>query len=68
MSAESYVDLLERLFATYEDRHELAVIEQVTNQCRTELAGQTPPGAHWELLERLARQRLDDLPPSRASR
>jgi hypothetical protein len=67
MSAESYIDLLERLFATYEDRHGLAVIEQVTHRCRTELAGQTPPGALWELLERLARQRLDDLPPSLAS-
>ncbi len=64
MSADSYADLLERLFATYEDRHSLAAIEAVTAQCRTELAGQTPPGAQFELLERLARQRLDELPPS----
>jgi hypothetical protein len=68
MSADSYADLLERLFATYEGRHSLAAIEHITTQCRTELAGQTPPGALFELLERLARQRLDDLPPSHPSR
>jgi hypothetical protein len=67
MSADSYADLLERLFATYEGRHSLADIERITNQCRTELAGQTSPGARLELLERLARQRLDDLPPSHSS-
>ena len=61
MSAESYADLLERLFAAYETRHSLAAIELVTAQCRKDLNGQTPPGAHLELLERLARQRLDDL-------
>jgi hypothetical protein len=64
MSADSYADLLERLFAAYETRHSLATIEDVVAQCRTDLAGQTPPGASFELLERLVRQRLDDLPPS----
>jgi hypothetical protein len=39
MSADSYADLLERLFASYEGRHSLATIEQITKQCRTELAG-----------------------------
>jgi hypothetical protein len=68
MSADSYADLLERLFATYEGRHSLAAIEHVTTQCRGELAGQTSPSARFELLERLARQRLDDLPPSHTSR
>lgn len=64
MSADSYADLLERLFAAYEIRHSLATIEQVVAQCRTDLAGQAPPGARLELLERLVRQRLEDLPPS----
>lgn len=64
MSADSYADLLERLFAAYETRHSLATIEGVVAQCGTDLTGQTPPGARFELLERLARQRLDDLPPS----
>lgn len=31
MSAESYPDLLERLFAAFEDRHTLAVIEEVAD-------------------------------------
>jgi hypothetical protein len=66
MSADSYADLLERLFAAYETRHSLATIEDVVTQGRTDLTGQTPPGARFELLERLVRQRLDDLdhPPS----
>lgn len=67
MSADSYADLLERLFAAYEDRHSLSVIEAVVTQCRAELDGQTPPAAVFELLERLARQRLDDLPASHPS-
>ncbi|MEO9138217.1 MAG: hypothetical protein ABI345_04045 [Jatrophihabitans sp.] len=62
MSTDSYADLLERLFAAYEDRHTFAVIENVSIECRSDLAGQTAPGAHQELLERLVRQRLDDLP------
>lgn len=68
MSADSYADLLERLFANYEERHTYAAIENITTECRTQLAGQTAPGAHLEMLERLVRQRLDDLPPTRAAR
>ena len=68
MGADSYADLLERLFAAYEDRHTLVVIENVTIECRTDLTGQTAPGAHQELLERLVRQRLDDLPPTLTAR
>jgi hypothetical protein len=67
MSADSYADLMERLFAAYETRHSLTTIEDVITQCRTDLTGQTPPGARFELLERLVRQRLDDLPPSSPS-
>jgi hypothetical protein len=58
VSADSYADTLERLFVTYEDRHMFAVIEDVAAECGKHLAGQTPPGALLELLERLARQRL----------
>ena len=65
VSADSYPDLLERLFAAFEDRHSLAVIEAVATQSRDELAGQTRPGAQFEMLERLARQRLADRPPTR---
>ncbi len=68
VNTDSYADLLERLFAVYEDRHTFAVIEDVATECRAQLAGQTPPGAHAELLERLARQRLDDLPPTLPAR
>lgn len=64
MAADSYADLLERLFAAFEDRHSLRVIEDVAGRCRNELAGQTATGARFELLERLARQRLIDLSPT----
>jgi len=68
VSADSYADLLEGLFGDYEDRHTIAVIEKVVSQSRAQLAGQTPPGAQLELLDRLARQRLQDLPPTRPAR
>ena len=68
VSADSYADLLERLFGAYEDRHTMPVIEKVLNESRAQLAGQAPPGAHLELLERLVRQRLEDLPPTRPAR
>ncbi len=67
VSADSYADLLERLFGDYESRHTIAIIEKVVSQSRAQLAGQTPLGAHLELLDRLARQRLEDLPPTRAT-
>jgi len=66
MSADSYADLLEDLFTAYESRHSMTVIEAVVAECRAELASQTPPGASLELLARLARQRLEDLPPFRS--
>jgi hypothetical protein len=53
MSANSYADLLERVFSAYEDRHTLTVIEELATGCRTQLAGQTPPGTRLEMLERL---------------
>lgn len=68
MSADSYADLLEGLFGDYEGRHTITVIEKVVSQSRAQLAGQTPPGAQLELLDRLARQRLEDLPPTRSPR
>ncbi len=68
MSADSYADLLERLFGAYEDRHTIPVIENVVTESRAQLAGQIPPGARLELLERLVRQRLEDLPPTRPCR
>jgi len=43
--------------------HPLPVIAAVVRQCRDDLAG-SPPGALPELVQRLARQRLSDLPPS----
>jgi hypothetical protein len=68
VSADSYADLLEGLFSAYEDRHTIPVIEKVVSQSQAQLAGQTPPGARLELLDRLARQRLEDLPPTRPTR
>jgi hypothetical protein len=65
MSADSYAELLEPLFAAFEDRHHLAVSEAVATGSRVELVGQTPPGAQFELLERFAGQRLADRPPTR---
>lgn len=65
VSADSYADLLETLFHAYEPRHTLSVIEEVVARARAELTGQTPLGARLELLDRLARRRLDDMPPTR---
>lgn len=53
------VDVTERLMAEFEDRLGLAVISRVVNGARRDLAG-TPAGALPELVERLARQRLQD--------
>ncbi len=65
MGADSYADLLERLFAAFETVHTFTVIEDVAARSQEDLAGQTSPGAHLELLERLARQRLTDMSPPR---
>ncbi len=50
MTDQSYADITERLFCTFEAVHPLPVI--------------TPSGAKPELLERLARQRLTGLQPA----
>lgn len=65
VSAASYADLLEALFARFEDQHEFAVIEQVAASCCDELVGEVRHGARLEGVERLARERLDALPQSR---
>lgn len=54
------IDVTERLMAEFEDRLGLQVISGVVNACRRDLQG-TPSGPMPELLERLARQRLQDL-------
>jgi hypothetical protein len=56
--------MLERLFADYERKHNLAVIEEVAAGSRDDHAGQARPGAELEMSDRLTRQRLDDLPSS----
>ncbi|MDQ6658006.1 MAG: hypothetical protein M3Z00_07250 [Actinomycetota bacterium] len=67
MSADSYADLMEGQFAAFNDRHELGVIEAVVRKCRAELAGQVPLGGQFEMLDRLVRQRLGEMPASRSS-
>ena len=64
MAADSYVDMLKKLFAGYERKHSLAFIAEVAAGSREDLAGQARPGAELEMTDRLARQRLDDLPAS----
>jgi len=66
MDGDSYCDVTERLFGEFERVHRLPVIALVVGQCRVDLEG-SPRGAVPELLERLARQRLMDLAPSRPS-
>jgi len=63
MNDVSYCDVTERMFTEFERVHPLPVIAAVVRQCRDDLAG-SPPGALPELVQRLARQRLSDLPPS----
>jgi hypothetical protein len=58
---ESFADMVERLFRDYESSHSLAEIVDVAQQARRDLSD-APPGAQPELIERLARQRLADLP------
>ncbi len=59
----SYCDITERMFTEFARMHPLPVIATLVRQCRRDLEG-SPPGALPELVERLARQRLSDLPPS----
>jgi len=44
MAANSYAALLKRLFADYERKHTMSVIEEVAAASRDELAGQARPG------------------------
>lgn len=62
MTADPYIDLLERLFLQYEQVHSLRDIRDVFYRCRADLAGQIPPGSELELLERLSRHRLETFP------
>lgn len=53
-----YIDVVERLYRDFEDRHSLSTILDVVRECQAQLDGQVPAESHPELLERLARQRL----------
>lgn len=64
---DSYADVLEHLFAVYEDRHTLTRIGAVTAQACADLQGQIPLHAQPELLERLVRARLDALESDRVA-
>jgi hypothetical protein len=60
MTNDSQADLTERLFADFEDQHDLSTIADTIRECRRQL--DTPSARDLpELLERLARQRLTDL-------
>ncbi len=52
-----YPNVLERLFAEFEDRYSLTQISAVVRECRSQLGG-APVTALAELVERLARERL----------
>jgi hypothetical protein len=54
----SYADVVERLFREFGDRFSLTLIVEVVHECRAELSGVAEP-AMSEMLERLARQRLN---------
>lgn len=53
----TYADVVERLFAEFEDRYALSTIVAMVQECRAQLSS-SPATAMPELLERLARQRL----------
>jgi transposase len=56
----SYADIVERLFREFEAHLDLVTIEAVITQCRHQLRG-SPARAMPELIERLARERLNVL-------
>jgi len=64
---DSVADVTERLLFEFGGERDLAVISRMVLGCRAELAG-VPEGALPELLERLARQRLDEAPRSAPGR
>ncbi len=66
MHRDSECDVTERLFRDFERLHPLPVIATVVRRCRMELQ-ESLRGAVPQSLERLARQRLTDLPPSAAT-
>jgi len=55
-------DVTERLLAEVGSERDRASIAAVVSDCRADLVN-VPPGALPELLERLARQRLQEHPP-----
>jgi hypothetical protein len=57
---DHYADVMEAMFAAYEDDLSLGVIVDVVDRCRSDLAG-SPSGAMPELLHRLAGHRLSEL-------
>ena len=59
--SHSYADTVECLFAEFEGRLPLPLVSAVVHECREQLSC-SPETAIPELLERLARQRLKDVP------
>jgi hypothetical protein len=57
----SCADVVERLFRDFGERISLAVIVEVVHECREQLSG-VAESAMNEMLERLARQRLNATP------
>jgi hypothetical protein len=58
LHADSYADMVEKLFSEYETKLSLCAIVDIVQRCRHDLAG-SPAGALPELTERLARQRIE---------
>ncbi|MDT4934555.1 MAG: hypothetical protein QOK11_2447 [Pseudonocardiales bacterium] len=61
MTGYSYADVVERLFREFGDRLPLTAIVEVVHECREQLSG-VADSAMSEMLERLARQRLNSIP------
>ena len=61
MIGYSYADVVERLLREFEDRFPLTVIVEAVHECRGQLSC-VPESAMPEMLERLARQRLNSTP------
>src|SRR5664279_2497155 len=65
MTGYSYADVVERLFREFGDRLPLTLIVVVVHECRDQFSG-VAESAMSEMLERLARHRLNSTPqPSR---
>lgn len=58
MTGYSYADVNERLFREFGDRVPLTLIVELVHECRKQLSG-VAEAAMSEMLERLARQRLN---------